>query len=232
MEPQQDVVWRKFAVRRAFPVSSTLSAGLHFLVIATVLSGVITWLSRGGHEFVEFEPVIVLGPQGGGDSGSDERTTLGTSPMTTDQFQVVETNRRPVPQVSAQPEVEPTVSELPHPTQEIPDTDLLARRLQKLSPLPNLQAAVRGLPTGSKGRGGVAAGAGDGQGRGEGTGAGDGPGGRLTTKQKRQLRWHLLFNISNAADYLDQLHRMKAIVGFQLADRSIHLITDLRKRPA
>lgn len=232
MEPQQDVVWQTFTYRRAFPVSSTLSAGLHLMVIAAVLSGVITWLSRSGNEFVEFEPVVVVGPRGGGDSGSDERTALGTSPVTADQFQVVETNRRPIPRVTAQPELEPTVSEASPSTREIPDTDLLAGRLQKLSPLPNLQAAVRGLPTAPKGRGGVAAGAGDGKGQGEGAGDGDGPGGRLTTKQKRQLRWHLIFNISHAADYLDQLHRMKAIVGFQLADRSIHLITDLRRRPA
>src|SRR5204863_6575436 len=56
--------------------------------------------------------------------------------------------------------------------------------------------------------------------------------GRLSQKQKRQLRWTLLFSTRGAADYLDQLSRLKAIIGVQYPDKSIKLITDLRKRPA
>lgn len=232
MEPQQDVVWHKFTVRRAFPISSSLSVVLHLGVLTILVSGVISWFGRSDHDLVEFEPVVVLGPPGGGGSGEDERTSQGTTPRSVDQFQVVESDRRPVPRVSIRPEVEPTIAETAPSMVEVPDADLLAGRFQKLTPLPNFQATIRGLPDAPKGRGEVARGTGDDQGRGEGAGPGDGPGGRLTTKQKRQLRWHLIFNISNAADYLDQLHRMKAMVGLQLADRSIHMLTDLRKRPA
>ncbi len=231
MEPN-DVVWHKFTVRRAFPISTILSASIHVGFLIVVISGVVSWLTNDRDEPIEFEPVVIYAPRGGGADGSEDQTSLGSATTWTDPFQAIEPSQRPTPRVTAQPEIVPMVAQQTDTSVEIPDTDLTSPRLKNLAPRPNLLTLVGGLPDALKGKGGRAVGHGDGKGRGDGNGEGDGPGGRLTVKQKRQLRWHLLFNISNAADYLDQLRRMKAIIGFQFPDRSIHLIADLQKRPA
>jgi hypothetical protein len=235
MEQPADVRWQNYSIRRALPISVSLSLFLHVSFILIVITGIFAWLTRSRNESIEFEPVVLIGPVGGGVSGLVEQTGTGHLTQGPDRIETIDSAEHLPPKVSMQPVIEPTVPPmLPTEPPVISESDLVASRLRNLSAIPSIRSFIEGLPTGQSKRPGRAEGARDGQGRRDGTGEGegDGPSGRLTTKQKRQLRWHLLFDISNAADYLDQLHRMKAIVGVQYPDRSIRLITDLKKRPA
>jgi hypothetical protein len=229
-----DVQWYSYSVRRALPLSATFSVALHVSFLILLITGVFAWFTRATSDSIEFEPVVMVGQAGGGGSGADENSGVGVRTGVVDALQSVESHRVPTPKVSEEPSIEPkTIPDEPSAA-VIPETDLVASRIKNLAPVPNFSELIRGLPNGNANEPGRATGQGEGRGRGDGLGEGDGngPGGRLTTKQRRQLRWHLVFDISNAADYLDQLYRMKAIVGFQYPDQSVRLVADLKKRPA
>jgi hypothetical protein len=86
----------------------------------------------------------------------------------------------------------------------------------------------------AKGQGGT--GEGGGQGKGSGTGTGDlsGPGqGRMSQREKRQLRWTMIFNTRDGGeDYLRQLRALGAILAIPQDDGQFLVIRDLGKRPA
>ncbi len=130
------------------------------------------------------------------------------------------------PKVAPQAE-KPVITGVDDPTAKV------EQNAKNLPALPDLQGMVRGLKGGDLGQHGQG-GRGNGGDNGAGNQKGLGNGGKLspTLKQKRQLRWTLLFRISGAANYLDQLKRMGAILGVQYQDQSIKLITNLERRPA
>jgi hypothetical protein len=90
---------------------------------------------------------------------------------------------------------------------------------------------LEGLIAG-KGRGGP--GSGGGRGKGKGTGEGDleGPGkANIGVREKRQLRWTMVFNTRDGRDYVKQLQALGAIVAIPGPNKEYLVIRDLSKRP-
>ena len=66
-----------------------------------------------------------------------------------------------------------------------------------------------------------------------GDGDGKGPGGPLSEREKRMLRWNVRFDITTEFNYLAQLANVHAIIGVPTGDgQSYRAIRDLSKRPA
>src|SRR5262245_23862389 len=224
----------QYSSRRALPISFTTSVAIHAGVIAAVLLGFLTLFASKTPPMVEFEPVIIAEAPGGGMHGTDAQTGRGEPTRPVDATGVVAPQSR-LPIVM--PKEPLPVVKHPEPTEPVATTDAdprspLERRVNNLAPMNSVRPLLKGLLDGPTGKVGVAHGTGQGTGTGPGTGDGDGSAGRLSQKQKRQLRWTLLFSVRGAPDYLDQLSRMKAIIGVQYPDKSIKLITNLRERPA
>src|SRR5262249_40675398 len=88
-----------------------------------------------------------------------------------------------------------------------------------------------GLAAG-KGKGG--SGQGGGQGAGTGMGEGDGVGngkGKLTLRQKRVLRWTMIFTTAHGEDYARQLQGLGAMIAVPEAGGDYRLFRDLSQRP-
>ncbi len=231
-EPQDTLVV-KYSREREFPLSAVASVILHLAILAVILFGLFSMFGRKD-KTISFEVVELAFAEGGGEKGSDDGARPG-SPLGRDTITAVDNQpRAPLPNLASQ-ELPKLVPPMPEPTIAQTDPRTPAERsIEKLPPLPNLTPQLKGLPDGLPDKKGTAGrGPGKGPGTGPGVGPGDGAAGKLLTeKQKRQLRWTLLFRTSGAADYLSQLRRMDAILGVQYADQSIQLITDLNKRPA
>jgi hypothetical protein len=231
-EPQ-DAVIIKYTREREFPVSAIASIGLHLCILALILFGVLSLFGRKQRS-IDLEVVELAFAPGGGANGADDGARPG--PVTgRDTISAVDNQPGvPLPDLGSKPF--PKI--IPPPAEPIiAQTDPrspVERSVSKLPALANLTPLLKGLPDGLAGKTGTA---GRGPGKGPGTGPNEGPGDgaagkMLTEKQKRQLRWTLLFSTSGAANYLSQLRRMDAILGVQYLDQSIQLITDLSKRPA
>jgi hypothetical protein len=238
MDPaaDDDRIWINYSRRRALPISVSTSAVVHITIIAAILLGFLSLFGRNEPTLVEFEPVIIAEAPGGGAGGTDAQSGFGepTKPPA-DVAGVVAPQSRlplkipnePLPEVKREQPTEPVST----PTDHDPRSPL-ERRFDNLPQVTSVRPLLKGLLEGPPGKTGIGHGAGKGIGTGPGVGEGDGSAGRLTQKQKRQLRWTLLFSVRGSADYLDQLSRMKAIIGVQYQDKSIKLITNLRQRPA
>jgi hypothetical protein len=117
------------------------------------------------------------------------------------------------------------------------------QRLNKPVPaVPNLAPMLKGVvdglaqakpgKPGGPGRGTAGSG-GPGKGGNGNTPNGNGSGTNdLSVKQKRQLRWTMLFTTTDMRDYLRQLQMLGALIGVQYENRQIRMIANLSQRPA
>lgn len=234
-EPQ-DAVIIKYTREREFPLSAIWSVFLHGSILAIILFGLgASWFNRERPP-VKIEIVDLVGAPGGGANGADEGARPGALTGPDQAAPIQDIQRVPLPNLGGvDPPKITSKPEQPLITQEVDPRAATEQNVSKLPALPNLSNMMRGLKGGDINNKGIAGrGPGDGSGTGPGKGPGHGVAGRmdLTPSQKRQLRWTLLFRISSAANYLDQLRRMDAILGVQYDDQSIKLITNLEKRPA
>jgi hypothetical protein len=186
------------------------------------------------------EAIVVAGG-GGNPQGVGKGPAAGILPSGKD---VVEPDKEP-PKVVGPNEKPPDLQEIkPRPDAILPKDASAqdARAIDKdtaaaLGQLSNIgkQAndKIAGILAG-KGRGG--SGEGGGKGRGKGTGEGDleGPGkAQMTQREKRQIRWRLVFNTYNGDDYLKQLADLGAILAIPQPRGGYIVIPnqDLLKRP-
>jgi hypothetical protein len=98
-----------------------------------------------------------------------------------------------------------------------------------------LRQVVRRQPSGSPGRGGPGTDGGKGSGVGKNEGPGSGGDGTLSRREKRMLRWTLIFSTDprlQGRDYLQQLQGIGAILAIPTPDGDYHIIRDLTQRPA
>ncbi|MGH7224003.1 MAG: hypothetical protein ACRELF_12300, partial [Gemmataceae bacterium] len=110
-----------------------------------------------------------------------------------------------------------------------------ARTFQALSDVTSKLRLPDRKPSG-RGQGGTGSGGGSGDGKGTGTGNGQGPGkGTLTQREKRMLRWSMLFNTSSGANYVSQLRGLGAILAIPVREDDKgreYKLFDLSTRPA
>lgn len=230
----EDAIIIKYTREREFPLSAVASVALHAAIVVIIVFGLMAGLLSKDPKPVSFEVVDLVGAPGGGRNGNDDGTRLGNL-VGSDQAKPIENLHQPplstlppvaTPKIQPEPE-KPVINNIDDPTAKVEQS------AKNLPALPDLQGMVRGLKGGDLNQTGQG-GRGSGGDNGAGNQKGLGNGGKLspTLKQKRQLRWTLLFRISSAANYLDQLKRMGAILGVQYQDQSIKLITNLERRPA
>src|SRR5262249_35046917 len=95
-----------------------------------------------------------------------------------------------------------------------------------------LFAGIKG-PKPGKGEGGTGSGGGKGKGKGTGEGDLEGPGkGNISVRQRRVLRWTMIFNTTDGYDYVKQLAALGAIIAVPTTDGDYMVIRDLNRRPA
>ena len=235
-EPQ-DAVIIKYTREREFPLSAVGSFFLHAAILAIVLLGLLARWFTHERPPTNIEIVDLIGAPGGGADGKNEGARPGALVGPDQPTAIENVQRLPLPNLGSN---EPPKVTLPQekPVIANDNTDPLAKaeqRVGQLPAMPDLKGMLKGLKSGDIHASGTAGrGPGNGPGTGPGIGPGHGAAGKLnpTLKEKRQLRWTLLFRISSPANYLDQLRRMGAILGVQYEDKSIKLITNLQKRPA
>jgi hypothetical protein len=94
-----------------------------------------------------------------------------------------------------------------------------------------LFAGIKG-PKPGKGQGGTGSGGGKGKGKGTGTGDLEGPGtANISVRQRRVLRWTMIFNTTDGYDYARQLAALGAILAAPGPDGQYIVYRDLARRP-
>ncbi len=238
--PPDERFWKKYSPHYELPISSATSIVLHALLLTLlVLGGVIAaklGLSRD-HTLPSAEPIIISG-------GGGNKQGVGTGPNTGILPAGKEAVEQPKePQVAnAEPpredlkDVQPKKQTLLDPKETSDASRVVAQADAVLGQLSKTGEAAKkkidGLIAG-KGRGGTGEGGGQGKGKGTGTGDLEGPGrGNIQTKrEKRQLRWTMIFNTRDGGDYLRQLQALGAILAVPGEDGRYRVIEDLKRRP-
>jgi hypothetical protein len=240
--PPEEKFWQRYSPHQEMPVSAASSFALHLLVIGGLV--MLAWLGWLGFRKpagkVEVEPVRFALPGGGGGkhSGSGDNPGIGqgADPVATES---PNDPNQPVPD-QERPKLDPRVALAAPP--EVQKDPEFKRLFQSGNPNLNIFSRVDknvvaklrdGLNPG-QGRGGSGkdGGKGSGTGTGEGDARGDGPSGALTQREKRMLRWAMIFDTRTGHDYLNQLRTLGAILAIPTgADgKSYKIVRDLSGR--
>jgi hypothetical protein len=236
--PPDERFWKRYSPHYELPISSGTSLAIHVLVLTLLVVGGVLATRLGLDSLPPPAEGIVIAGGGGNPQGQGKGPGTGIVPSGKD---VVEPDKEP-PKVAGTEQKAPEVQKIePRPEAILPKEssqtsrpidDDAARVLGQLSDIgKSANDRIQGLIAG-KGRGG--SGEGGGKGRGKGTGEGDleGPGrGKVEQRQKRQLRWTMIFNTVNGQDYLRQLNGLEAILAIPGPDGQYQVIRDLMKRP-
>jgi hypothetical protein len=214
-------LWVKYSPHHELPLSSVSSFTAHVLAVGMlVICASCTLFNRNVHE-VPVEAVRLDAGGGGRPHGADGATGPGSRPPE----EVGETNKKPDP--NPETEKRPDLERIKSPDFQAQFNDDARRFINQPNPPPNLgkvalldESVRRKIQPGpatdaSKGRGGDGSGGGRGGGKGTGEGDRSGPGkssGSLTQREKRMLRWTMMFDTDNGRDYLAQLRGLGAIL--------------------
>jgi hypothetical protein len=242
--PPAESIWTRYSPHHEFPLSSVASVTMHVLVLALlVFAGVIAaalGLNRDSNPPVD--TVVVLPGGGGGhpDGVGDARGDRPPAPPVEDvptepkDQPNIPTAVRPLESVKVDPVKLPEFTKSPEGLRFLEDgTDALAR-FEKVSQNAR-EKLLKGLEYASKGGGGPGRDGGKDKGKGPGEGSNVGPGkgdGNLTVRQKRVLRWTMMFNTLNGNDYAKQLDALGAILAVPDEQGQYRVIRNLKQRPA
>ncbi len=243
--PPDEAFWIRYSPNHEFPLSSVSSVAVHILALVLLL--IFGWLAANVFEKpIHRPPVEAVRFEGG---GGGKKTGVGGGPgvdKAAPQEANAEFDPKANPDNLPEPDRRVNLDRIKAPDfQNRFDPEAL-RILNQPNPPPNLgkiallDESVRrkiqpGKPqTAGQGDGGSGRGGGKGDGDGTGTGSGRGPGdgkGTLTQREKRMLRWTMLFTTDNGRDYLAQLRGLKAILAIPVKEtaegREYKIIHDL-----
>jgi hypothetical protein len=213
--------WVRYSPHHELPLSSVSSFSIHVLIIGLLLLfAALPFFQRVVHEV----PVKAVRFGGGGQPHVSKE---GPGPGTRPPEEVGEPDTQPDPNPPAEASRLPDLERLQSPEFLAPFNKDARRFFNQPNPPPNLgkfaalDEAIRkkirpGPATGaSSGHGGDGSGGGRGNGQGPGEGDDSGPGkgsGTLTQREKRMLRWTMVFDTNNGPDYLAQLRGLGAIL--------------------
>jgi hypothetical protein len=243
--PPEEAFWQRYSPHHEFPLSTISSFALHVLIIG--LAALLAWalVKFGLTEDTRPIPAEVgfLDEPPGGGGGNPEG--VGTGPgIGAGSDQVPDA---PLPDVDHPVDVGPVpreqLVEARQAAVQLPEfkdsgvEDLLTVAGQNVDRILKLPARTRsklrdGLAAG-KGGGGPGSGGGTGSGVGTGTGDAEGAGRGSEQRERRVLRWTMIFNTQNGDDYARQLHALGAILAVpdpRSPDQYL-VIRDLRSRP-
>jgi hypothetical protein len=242
--PPEEQFWKRYSPHHEFPLSSATSIALHIIAIGLLLLiAILFWnIKKESSDVPELIPVVAetgsdtKGEQtGGGRSGGNRGDDTESLPDEgVDDPDAKEEGGDAKAPALMDPEGDPAV--------EIPSDPGATRRIvqgtvtKKLTDVGKKALVVlaqRNVPKtqkGSKDKGGGSGGdkgKGRDKGKDKGTGSKKGPKrGELEQKivrEKRQLRWRILFNTRSGSDYQNQLYALKAtlvVAEFQPGSRT------------
>ncbi len=235
--PPDEKFWQRYSPHHEFPLSATSSVFLHILVfglIALVLSSSLFAFFR--EKPIEVDAIVIAGgggnPLGVGSGPGDGVIPTGPEAAAKEKPPEVIGKDLPTEQLK-KPELKPVqLTDLPSDPNAKRPIEPETHSLGKLSEVgKNAKARLEGILAGY-GKGGT--GSGGGKGRGTGTGEGDlsGPGkGTLGVREKRQLRWTMIFNTRSGNDYANQLNGLGAFIAILNPSGEYLVIRNLKARP-
>jgi hypothetical protein len=240
--PPDERFWQRYSQHGELPLSGASSLAIHLLVFGMMM--LLAWMAIAVFSHTSRSlPVeaVRLGGGGGNPHGVGDAPNKGAP---------VEAGG-PTEDKSTSP-----IAEAPTPRPELPTEagakkdfkfDETATRIIQRSDSDGAQAFRRlnqanqrvRLPDKESGygRGGKGSGGGSGDGVGTGTGNARGEGsGTLTQREKRMLRWSMVFDTSSGRDYVSQLSGLGAILAVPVREAGnateYKIIRDLNARPA
>jgi hypothetical protein len=240
--PPEEQFWERYSPHHEAPLSGVGSFAVHFLIAGfLILAGYLGWLGLGTQRSAVSNDVVRLDTGGGGGkkTGTDGTGDGGTPKEVADE------QKPDIPKTSetevVRPELKDVVETPKLPAQETKDANarFIKEATENARAFSSLDEEMRkklreGLTQAPKGKGGPGTGGGEGKGTGTGTGDGRGSGNStLTQREKRMLRWTMMFDTRSGHDYLRQLRGLGAILAIP-KDRSSSdywVIRDLGAHP-
>jgi hypothetical protein len=241
--PPDERFWQRYSPHGELPLSGAGSLALHLLIFGLMLLS--AWLAYAVFSHTSRSlPVeavrLDLGGGGGNPHGSGEGPNQGRPQEASgDRTEEGAVKPNPVdneerPDLTVKPTT-PKPPEFEDPKRYIQQSNTdSSKAMQRLADqkiriqLPDRQPSGRG-------KGGTGEGGGSGGGKGKGIGEGQGEGrGKLTQREKRMLRWSMLFDTRSGRDYLGQLQGLGAILAIptDAGGKDYKIIRDLSARPA
>jgi len=242
--PPAEEFWLRYSPHHEFPLSSITSVTLHILVIVLLVLGGWLAIKLGLMSDKTGLPVdaIILERGGGGGSLDGKEGATGDN----------------LPPEMVADKADPNKPLNPINLPDLPDTNVDPIKLpdfkdsdgkRVIDPSARNMAleAAKSLSeesrtkffgsVGDKGGGGDGSGGGTGSGKGKATGSGTGDnknGKKLSERQKRMLRWTMIFNTRDGNDYASQLDSLGAILAIPTNTECTEflVIRDLKARPA
>lgn len=237
-KPPDERFWKRYSRHHEFPISGVGSIVIHSLmVLVLVLIGIAVIASHD--QPLPIDAIALTDGGGGGNpEGEGNGPGNGVPPPPSKEVAANDSDSKVVaaprkdPNPDALPEPKANPVELPPSADQRaiePDNKAFHDISGRSSDLQN--KLMEGLRAG-KGQGGSGSGGGKGTGVGTGEGPGTGPGnGNIGVRQKRLLRWTLVFSTTTGEDYRRQLSALGAIVAIPQPDKSYIVIRDLSHVP-
>jgi hypothetical protein len=237
--------WVRYSPHHEMPLSGVSSFAVHALALGLLVIGVYflpSFFKKPDRIPIDPVRLAVNGGGGGIKGGTGEGPGApGTLPQ-----EDLGKGKQPETPDFAKPDL-PKLSDAVTSKLPFKDDPVAQRYIQRpnenfqhIANLPpiNRDSLRKGI-NGSPGQGGTGTDGGKGPGKDKGVGAGVGVGQQATLSQreKRMLRWKMIFDTRSGQDYLNQLHKIDAILAIpvgQKANGEIHykIIRDLKARPA
>ena len=221
--PPEEQFWEKYSPHNEFPLSTVGSIAIFVLSFVAIFLGGKYLLTSPAQEPLDLGGEVSILPGGSPGSGGPG-TGDGKQPDVIDPITEPDPQPKDVTPINeiARPKIDPAQF-----SDVIPLTATEARRYVQEGNL----AAESFSKIKEDARRDLMKGLGDGGGTG-GTGTkGTGASGDITARQKRVLRWTMMFDTSNGADYARQLQAMGAILGIPGPDGKYRILRQLQ-RPA
>lgn len=237
--PPEERFWQRYSPHHEFPLSSVASVCLYGFGVLLVWAVVVLAMKQG-EDFASLpvEPITIA--EGGGNPEGEGTTGPGDRPpVQKDVVRDIKPEANPTPNIAAKEvkldDVTPDPLTLPEikdlKGRIIEDSNSAVAALGSIS-VDARKQLFRGLGSVSKGKGGSGEGGGKGGGKGTGEGNAAGPGkGTLNVRQKRVLRWTMMFNTYDGNDYLAQLRDLGAILAIPNPGGGYLVARDLRHLP-
>lgn len=222
--PPDERFWQRYSPHAEFPLSSAGSLLLHLLVFG--LLGLLAWLGVAlfgqTNRSLPIEAVRIA-PGGGGNPNGQENGPNGSAPQEAGESNDKTEAKTPPEDAPIQKiDINPTLQDKPK------FEDQTGRRIQQSDTASNTFANLRksagrirepgSQSSRGKGGSGTGGGKGSGDGPGIGSGKGNGPPANLTQREKRQLRWTMLFNTVDSTDYVAQLQGLGAVLAIPVRE--------------
>jgi hypothetical protein len=225
--PQQsyeEPIFVKYSPHHEFPLSTVTSIALHALVIGLLIIGgiLIAKLNWGGDvKPLPADALVMAGGGGGNPNGVGKGPgdgSLNSDPDAPDAPLDADPDQPPVPAPPREKlqDVRKQEMQLPEFNKDEEGKRLIEKGGPEVDKILRVNKGLRdnlNKPLAGKGKGGSGSGGGEETGTGTGKGGKTGPGTGEGDREKRTLRWTLIFNTRDGQDYMRQLQSCGAIIG-------------------